>query len=257
MSLDLTIDRSKDEVTSAIYEYAARRGLSATTPWYLDGIRIEDTRAGADEKPPQNGSTFWGSLSGMFASTPGGPVVSIELSRRRKKTRVVMSLGEHSGSVALAQSIRTYLQDDRAYDVQTPLTCSRCAAQIVHFIARYCGRCGQPLGTFVPVDSLPQTPAPPLPPLPEPHTPAWEMRRESSSERERVASVSPEPMQSPDREVHSPRVVIERDDPLKIEPPLASPPEPAQADSARLQERPAAEPRRERLAESEPATEVD
>ena len=145
MSLDLTIDRSKDDVTSAIYEYAARRGLAATTPWYLDGIRIEDTRAGSIPEPgPDDDEGFWAQLAGFFTPAEPGPVVSIEMSRRKKKTRVVMSLGAHSGSVALAQSLRTYLQDTRAYDVQTPLTCSRCAAQITHFIARFCGRCGLP-----------------------------------------------------------------------------------------------------------------
>ncbi len=252
MSLDLTIDRSKDDVTSAIYEYAARRGLSATTPWYLDGIRIEDARAQADEKPPGNGSTFWGSFSAMFSSAPAGPVVSIEMSKRKKKTRVVMSLGDHPGSVALAQSLRTYLQDNRAYDVQTPLTCSRCAAQIIHFIARFCGRCGQPLGTFVPVDSLPQR-VESLPPLPESRVSAWIERREASSEQ--VRSEIAEPTKSFEREVVSPRVVVERADPVVVEPVVQV--EPPTAEPVAPPVKQTTEPRRQKLAESEPATEVD
>lgn len=255
MSLDLTIDRSKDDVTSAIYEYAARRGLSATTPWYLDGIRIEDTRAQADAQPPENGSTFWGSLSALFSSPSPGPVVSIEMSRRKKKTRVVMNLGSHSGSVALAQSLRTYLQDNRAYDVQTPLTCARCAAQIIHFIARYCGRCGQPLGTFVPADSIPQAAPAFLPPLPEPRLPAWEARREPSPELDR--SIETDRVGSTSREVVSPRVVIERADPIRVEPPESVQSAPPAAESAPPPDKQPAEPRRQRLAESEPATEVD
>lgn len=253
MSLDLTIDRSKDDVTSAIYEYAARRGLTATTPWYLDGIRIEDARAKDNSSEGQEkGGSVWGQITDFFTPPAAGPVVSIELSRRKKKTRVVMSLGAHAGSVALAQSLRTYLQDNRAYDVQTPLTCSRCAAQIIHFIARYCGRCGQPLGTFVPVDSLPQR-AEPLPPLPDTRVAAWIERREVSSEQ--VRSANAQPSGSFDREVVSPRVVVERDAPVAIEPAVEARPPAAEPAAPPVQQ--PSEPRRQRLAESEPAAEVD
>src|SRR6185503_17475784 len=79
MSLDLTIDRSKDEVTSAIYEYAARRGLAATTPWYLDGIRIEDTRAAGQPPAPSDDGGIWTQITGFFRPPMPGPVVSIEL----------------------------------------------------------------------------------------------------------------------------------------------------------------------------------
>lgn len=258
MSLDLTIDRSKDDVTSAIYEFAARRGLAATTPWYLDGIRIEDARTGATEAPQKaEGSTFWGSLAGFFTPPAPGPVVSIEMSRRKKKTRVVMSLGAHPGSVALAQAIRTYLQDDRAYDVQTPLTCSRCAAQIMHFIARFCGRCGQPLGTILPADALPQRPMAQLPPLRESHASAWISRSELSSERPIVTQS--EQLGSTAREVVSPRVVVERDDPIPEAPaPITAPQTPTvETERSILPSEQPAEPRRQRIAESEPATEVD
>lgn len=246
MSLDLTIDRSKDDVTSAIYEYAARRGLSATTPWYLDGIRIEDTRARAEPPPPVDNGGFWSQIAGFFTPSEPGPVVSIEMSRRKKKTRVVITLGNHSGSVALAQSLRTYLQDNRAYDVQTPLTCARCSAQIIHFIARYCGRCGQPLGTFVPADSLPRPAA--LPPLFEPPMLPARTRREHSSEQELMSAR--DRLGSTDQEVVSPRVVVEPATPVPVMPVKVEPPEEVVTE-------PPAEPQRKRVAESEAATEVD
>jgi len=258
MSLDLTIDRSKDDVTSAIYEFAARRGLAATTPWYLDGIRIEDARPGAAEAPsPVKGSTFWGSLAGFFTPPAPGPVVSIEMSRRKKKTRVVMSLGAHPGSVALAQAIRTYLQDDRAFDVNTPLTCSRCAAQILHFIARFCGRCGQPLGTVLPPDSLPQRPMAQLPPSSDSRVSTWISRSEQSSER--PLATQSEQLGSTARDVVSPRVVVERDDPIPVAPATIAVPETptVEAEKSAFPKEQPAEPRRQRLAESDPATESD
>jgi len=260
MSLDVTIDRSKEDVTSAIYEFAARRGLAATTPWYLDGIRIEDTRAAAAETPPTPAGGFWGSLTGFFTPPAPGPVISIELSRRKKKTRVVMALGAHRDSVSLAQALRTYLQDDRAYDVQTPLTCSRCSAQIVHFIARFCGRCGLPLGGSVPEIALPpaigeraplpqswepallpQRVAPVALPLPS-RQPAVSVEREVIVTREASAEVSPpEPSQPAAEEPGS-----GAEDELKSgEAPIAAP---KQADP---------EPKRERTPLAEPATEVD
>ena len=258
MSLDLTIDRSKEDVTSAIYEFAARRGLSATTPWYLDGIRIEDTRAAADavSAQPEAGGV-WAQITGFLTPPAPGPVVSIELSRRKKQTRVVMSLGAHRDSVALGQALRTYLQDTRAYDVHTPLTCSRCSAQIVHFIARYCGRCGLPLGSAMPPIAMPQAQAT-LPPLPDARwtvqtperatpvaarEPAVSIEREEIVIRQQAAEVVP-PQRTPPV-VEAPSSVVAADEAASKETPAASP----------TRELP--EPKRERAALAEPATEAD
>jgi len=262
MSLDVLIDRSKGDVTSAIYEFAARRGLAATSPWYLDGIRLEDTRVAPPA--PAQGSTFWGSISAAFSPSPATPVVSIEFGRKRKMTRVVMSLGSHSGSIALAQTLRTYLLDDRAYTVQTPLTCSRCSAQINHFIARFCGRCGLPLGnSMTPVHS-PHVPMA----LPPAQTPREWARLPDIPPPAALPAASPEPTVFVEREVVVTPEASKEPPEVEEAPAVAEPtgtPETAEAAETASPETPAEAPpepdepapRRERPKRAEPAAEAD
>ena len=169
MSLEVNIDRPKSDVRTAIQDFAARRGLRVANPWYLDGVRLEghwDRASNPLAGPTGDVSqpTWWVRWLG---SAPEPPAVNIEIKRRWVKgTRLNMRFGKHPDSANLAYALRVYLMDERAYGVHAPIICIRCSAQVPHFLANFCGRCGQPLGSSnVSIPVLPETR--PLPALHE------------------------------------------------------------------------------------------
>jgi len=161
VSLEVNIDRPKSDVRTAIQDFAARRGLRVANPWYLDGVRLEghwDRASNLLTGPSGDASqaTWWARWLG---SAPEPPAINIEIKRRWVKgTRLNMRFGKHPDSANLAYALRVYLMDDRAYGVHAPIICIRCSAQVPHFLANYCGRCGQPLGSSnVSIPVLPET----------------------------------------------------------------------------------------------------
>src|ERR1043166_762452 len=50
-SLGVEVRHAKGEVREAIMQFAARRGLRASTPWWLEGVRIENPGRAPVPKP--------------------------------------------------------------------------------------------------------------------------------------------------------------------------------------------------------------
>lgn len=158
MAIEVTLDRGKSETQEAIAQFAARRGYQLTHPWYLDGLRIEDVgRKGENLKPrPAPGDGFWRRIATLLSSPAPGPRVDIELKRRKGRTIVSMSLGDHHDSVHLGYTLRSYLADERSFICECPPLCPACTSVVRNPVANYCGQCGGALvarPTFAPASS--------------------------------------------------------------------------------------------------------
>jgi len=144
MSIELTIDRSKTDAQEAITQFAARRGFRLSNPWYLDGLRIEDIGRAGENLParPEAGRGFWAGLAALFSMPAPGPRIDLELKRRRGRTVVKMSFGDHHDSVHLAYALRSYLSEERAFTCECPPLCPSCSALVRNLTANYCCQCG-------------------------------------------------------------------------------------------------------------------
>ena len=153
MAIELTIDHSKSDAQEAITQFAARRRYQLSHPWYLDGLRIEDTSRAGENIPPksESGHGFWAGLASLFHVPAPGPRVDIELKRRKGRTVVSLSLGGHHESVHLAYALRAYLSDDRAFTCECPPLCPACSALVRNVTANYCCQCGHLLAARPPI----------------------------------------------------------------------------------------------------------
>jgi ribosomal protein S27AE len=147
VSLEVSVNRSKGDVRDAIMQFAARKGFRATNPWYIEGIRIEDMRRVGENMPKVRPKGYWAAVVYWLTAPEPGPRVDIELKRRRGRTIAVLKLGAHNDSVHLAYALRSYLSDERAFELTLPPICPRCSASVTNFMATYCGRCGLRLST--------------------------------------------------------------------------------------------------------------
>lgn len=149
MALEIALDRSKDHVRRAIMQFAARQGCRVTTPWYLDGFRIEQNGAPAPAEADTIGGTARGILNAagrLLTDKPKGRVyVDVELSRRRGQTIVLMKFGENATSASIGHALNAYLLDDAAFVTKAPPVCPKCMTPVSNVRASFCGRCGAAL----------------------------------------------------------------------------------------------------------------
>ncbi|MCB9853714.1 MAG: hypothetical protein H6819_11505 [Phycisphaerales bacterium] len=134
--IEVTIQRSKDDVREALIQFCARRGYRLSDPWYLEGLRIEVPNRSRDGFEKRG---FWATVT----DAQTGPRIDVDVKRRRaRSSRVRINVGDHTDSVRLAYELQAYLNDDRSYDAACPPICTSCGSNVPNPIARYCGRCG-------------------------------------------------------------------------------------------------------------------
>ncbi|HWL94358.1 MAG TPA: hypothetical protein VNT79_12575 [Phycisphaerae bacterium] len=153
--LEIFIHRPKEDVETAIIQFVARRSYRLSKPWYLEGIRIESSLP--TEKEPSGG--FWAS---MF-DVPTPPRVDVETKRRRSGTRARIVIANTPESTRLAYELHSFLLDEKSYDREIPTLCPRCSTPVLNVTARFCGRCGNRLVSYI-AEQAPY--ARPLPPAP-------------------------------------------------------------------------------------------
>jgi len=146
MAIKIPVPRSREDVHAALLQFAARRGYTVSNPWWLDGIRIEDMRGQSAVSPSAPPEGFWAWLSSRF-SVALPPRVDIEISRKRSRTILSLSVARTVQSAHLAYALQAYLKDAAVYELPTPVACPNktCAASITNLRALFCGRCGEPL----------------------------------------------------------------------------------------------------------------
>lgn len=149
MALEIALDRGKDHVRRAIMQFAARQGCRVTTPWYLDGFRIEQNGTPALAEADTVGGTARGILNAagrLFTDKPKGRVyVDVELSRRRGQTIVAMKFGENPLAASIGHALNAYLLDDAVFVTNAPPVCPKCMTPVSNVRASFCGRCGAAL----------------------------------------------------------------------------------------------------------------
>lgn len=210
MALEFAIDRPKDVVRRAIFQFAARRAFRVSEPWYLDGLRVESAsdapRRPADE-PADVLSGMLDAAAALLRDRPRNRVyVDVELRRKRGQTIVSLKFGDLGAGAALGSALQAFLHDDAVYDARCPVVCEHCTTPVVNVRANYCGRCGSPLRVGAPprpiAVSSTAAPVPVLPPLPV--APLHEVPREIEPREQLRAGA--------DAPVAQPAVTVERDD---------------------------------------------
>ncbi len=149
MALEIAIDRSKDHVRRAIMQFAARRGCRVTTPWYLDGLRIEQNGAqtAPDAATSEGAPTSILDAAGRFFTDKpkDRTYVDVELSRKRGQTIVSMKFGESPASATIGHALNVFLLDEEAFATKAPPVCPKCLTPVPNVRASFCGRCGAAL----------------------------------------------------------------------------------------------------------------
>lgn len=189
MALEFAIDRPKDSVRRAIFQFAARRAFRVSEPWYLDGLRIESVSDAPRRPADEPADTLSGMLDAAAALLRDRPrnrtYVDVELRRKRGQTIVSLKFGDRGAGAALGSALEAFLRDHAVYDTRCPVVCECCTTPVVNVRASYCGRCGSPLRAGAaprPIAvSSSLAPASALPPLPVASPPV--KSREESRDR--------------------------------------------------------------------------
>lgn len=146
MALEFAIERPKDAIRRATLQFAARRGLRVSEPWYLDGLRLEmgdgSERPGEAEDVDMLSGMLNAATSFLLEKPRNRAYVDIELSRKRGQTIVLVKFGEHPQSAVIASALQAFLHDDAVFSARIPVVCSNCTTPVVNIRANYCGRCG-------------------------------------------------------------------------------------------------------------------
>lgn len=151
MSLELVIDRGKDDARRATMQFAARRGFHVTEPWHLDGLRLEALASHDLAAPPSPGDSddldgLIGGIASFFGD--GGKqrvYLDVEFRRDRQRTVVHMKSGKHAAGMKIAYALHGFLMDEAAYEPAGPPVCPTCTTPVVNLRASFCGRCGAAL----------------------------------------------------------------------------------------------------------------
>lgn len=198
MSLEFAIERTKDQVRRAAFQFAARRAFRVTEPWYLDGFRVESAAGPLDrnnDQPPDMLSGMLDAATTFFLDKPKyRAYVDVELSRKRGQTIVSVKFGEHPHSAAIGTALQAFLCDESVFVTKTPVICPGCTTPVVNIRANFCGRCGKPLygGPPLPITAgFSEPTAGRLPPLPTaPHASARDSDPAKAHEHDLAAGVT-------------------------------------------------------------------